>query len=195
MSYPHPLTGAVEAAIDGTDYIRTAGPVIIAVRGAQQVVYCAADAWPASPAAMHADRLAEISRLEARLAELRAETATKALSPAKAGNIVETIVCELCGQACRGAAGLSIHMVKAHKKGPPVVTAAPAVEPASPAPAAPAAPAPRASTAARLEELNAQAQAGAYRCPVCGRDTFTESLGQPGMCVACAKAAQVEKAA
>lgn len=147
-SYPIPIDGLVEAELDGVAYIRLDRPVVVAVRGEAQIVYCLAEDWPASPVAQHAARVARVVELEAELAALKAQAAPLPLlaSPAqpakKAYNRTAPpaapIACPHCDRTLKGRAALMIHVRKRHPgQGfdlSAVATVAPVVEEPEPEP-------------------------------------------------------------
>jgi hypothetical protein len=149
-SYPQPPDGLALAEIDGVAYVQTAGPVVIALRGTQQLLYCAALDWPASPAAQHAARESRIAAIEAELAALKAQTAPPPLLAAPATATKRgpyerrapkpaIVACPHCEKPCVGRAGVALHCRRAH---PGLGFDWPSIEAAQTAPVAPEEPEP-----------------------------------------------------
>lgn len=170
ITYPMFPPGVVEACVDGVEYVRLDGPVIVAVRGDAQIVYCPAAAWAESPAALHVTRIARIAAIEAELSALKAQAAPPPLlaAPATAPRTERPwssapIPCPQCGRLCAGSRGIKMHVRLTHPPEPK-----PAVPPtAEPAPggAAEVAPPPPAATIA----VAVAAEPERITCRHCGR--------------------------
>jgi hypothetical protein len=183
-----PPGGKLLAQVGQTAYVEV--HAVVSINRTTTKYYCAVDAWPASPVAQDCERMAEIARLEARLAELRAQkprnVAILEVAPPQTEVLSEaSLACEHCGRTFPKAHGLRVHQASCGKERPqkPIYASEPTVV----------------ETMALVPEYPpVQEFAKAHWCCAdCDTDVFAADLHEPTLCLKCAtkaRAAQLEAA-